>query len=310
MKEFYLLCYNYIVIIMNEDIILSNDVEKFLDYLKYERKLSNNTYLSYRYNLIKIAKYFKTGDLVKLKDDDIKDFIYRSKESAKSKSHYITVLKSFFNYMLDLNQININPCDNIKMPKLEKRLPKFLTEEEINILLDVDLKVPIDYRNKAMLELLYATGMRISELLDLKLYNYYADELYVKVMGKGSKERIIPIGEITKKYLDLYINKYRNFILNTKSSEYLFVNYNGNRMSRQGFFKILKKLCNTNHITKEISPHILRHSFATHLLNNGADLRIIQELLGHENISTTEIYSHISKEKIIKDYSKHPHYKE
>lgn len=290
------------------DIKLSEDVEKFLDYLKYERKLSNNTYLSYRYNLLKIANYFKTGNLIILKDDEIKDFIYHSKESSKTKSHYLTVLKSFFNYMLDLEKITINPCDNIKMPKLEKKLPKFLTEEEVNKLLNVDLRTPIDYRNKAMLELLYATGMRISELLDLTLYNYYEEDMCVKVMGKGSKERIIPIGDITKKYLNLYINKYRNYILKTKDSEYLFINYNGNRMSRQGFFKILKKQCSINHINKEISPHILRHSFATHLLNNGADLRIIQELLGHENISTTEIYSHISKEKIIKDYAKHPHF--
>jgi len=293
---------------MKDDIKFSQDVENFLDYLKYERKLSNNTYLSYRYNLIKIANYFKTGDLIKLKDDDIKNFIYKSTESSKSKSHYITVLKSFFNYMLDLDKVAINPCENIKMPKLEKRLPKFLTEEEVDSLLDIELRTPIDYRNKAMLELLYATGMRISELLDLKLYNYYDEEQFVKVMGKGSKERIIPISDITKKYLNLYINEYRNYILKTKDSEYLFVNYNGNRMSRQGFFKILKHQCDISHINKEISPHILRHSFATHLLNNGADLKVIQELLGHENISTTEIYSHISKEKIINDYKKHPHF--
>lgn len=293
---------------MKDDIKFSKDVESFLDYLKYERKLSNNTYLSYRYNLIKIANYFNSGDLIKLKDDDIKNFIYKSKESSKTKAHYITVLKSFFNYMLDLDKISVNPCENIKMPKLDKRLPKFLTEEEINTLLNIELRTPIDYRNKAMLELLYATGMRISELLDLKIYNYYDKEQFVKVMGKGSKERIIPISDITKKYLNLYINEYRNYILKTKDSEYLFVNYNGNRMSRQGFFKILKHQCDACHIKKEISPHILRHSFATHLLNNGADLRIIQELLGHENISTTEIYSHISKEKIIKDYKKHPHY--
>lgn len=294
---------------MNKDIKLSQNVEMYLDYLKYERKLSNNTYISYRYNLIKIANYFKTGELINLTSDAIKEFIYKSNESSKTKSHYLTVLKSFFNYMLDLNKISINPCENIKMPKLEKKLPKFLTEDETEKLLNIKLKKPIDYRNKAMLELLYATGMRISELLDLKLSNYYEEENYVKVMGKGKKERIIPIGDITKKYLNLYINQYRNYILNTKTSDYLFINYVGNRLSRQGFFKMLKEVCKDNNINKDISPHVLRHSFATHLLNNGADLRIIQELLGHENISTTEIYSHISKEKIIKDYQKHPHYK-
>lgn len=295
---------------MNKENILEKDIEDYLNYLKFERKLSKNTYDSYRYNLIKITNYFANKKIISLNDEDIRIFLYNCKEKGKSKAHYLTVLKSFYNYMLDLNRIKKNPCDNIKNPKIEKRLPKFLTIEETNKLLDISLKEPIDYRNKAMLELLYATGMRISELLDLKLYNYYEEDAYVKVMGKGSKERIIPIGDITIKYLNLYINEYRNYILKTKQSDYLFINYSGNRMSRQGFFKILKKLCDQNNIKKEISPHILRHSFATHLLNNGANLRIIQELLGHENISTTEIYSHISKDKIIDDYAHHPHYKE
>jgi len=294
---------------MNKDIAFEKDIEDYLNYLKFERKSSNNTYESYRYNLKKIVNYFEGKKIISLNEDDIRLFLYNSKEKSKSKSHYLTVLKSFYNYMIELGRITINPCDNIKNPKIEKKLPKFLTEEEVDKLLNITLKVPIDYRNKAMLELLYASGIRISELLDLKLYNYYEEDACIKVMGKGSKERIIPIGDITIKYLNLYINEYRNFILKTKQSDYLFVNYNGNRMTRQGFFKILKKICDESNINKEISPHILRHSFATHLLNNGADLRVIQELLGHENISTTEIYSHISKEKIIDDYKQHPHYK-
>ena len=289
---------------------LNKNIEDYLNYLQYERKLSKNTYASYRYNLLKVSEFFKDEDLIILNEDDIRTFLYNSKESSKTNAHYLTVLKSFYNYMLDLNRININPCENIKSPKLDKTLPKFLTEEEINKLLNMRLQKPIDYRNKAMLELLYATGMRISELLNLELSNINREDASVKVMGKGKKERIIPMGDITIKYLDLYINEYRNYILKTKQSEYLFVNYNGSRMSRQGFFKILKQLCDDACIKKEISPHILRHSFATHLLNNGADLRIIQELLGHENISTTEIYSHISSEKIKNDYSKHPHYYE
>ena len=294
---------------MKNDIILEENIENYLNYLKYERKLSKNTYDSYRYNLIKISNYFNNESLIKLTEDDIRMFIYNSKESSKSNAHYITVLKSFYDYMQDLEIIKNNPCENIKMPKLEKRLPKFLTEEEVDKLLNIKLQKPIDYRNKAMLELLYATGMRISEMLNLQLSNINEDDAIVKVVGKGSKERIIPLSDITIKYLKMYIEEYRKYILKTKQSEYLFVNYNGSRMSRQGFFKILKNLCDLSGIKKEISPHILRHSFATHLLNNGADLRVIQELLGHENISTTEIYSHISKEKIIEDYKKHPHYK-
>jgi len=295
---------------MKNQIELSQYIELFLNHLRYERKLSKNTYDSYRYNLIKISNYFKNENLLYLNEDNIRNFLYNSKESSKTNAHYLTVLKSFYDYMLDLDYIKINPCENIKSPKLDKKLPKFLTEQEVDKLLNIKCIKPIDYRNKAMLELLYATGMRISELLNLELSNIYEEEAVVKVMGKGSKERIIPMGDITIKYLNLYLNEYRNYILKTKQSEYVFVNYNGSKMSRQGFFKILKKLCDEQGIKKEISPHILRHSFATHLLNNGADLRIIQELLGHENISTTEIYSHISSEKIKDDYKKHPHYKE
>lgn len=293
---------------MKNEVKLSKNITNFLDHLKYERKLSNNTYLSYRYNLIKISNYFNGEDITHLNDDDIRNFIYKLTETSKTKAHYLTVLKSFYNYLLESEIIKSNPCDNIKSPKIEKKLPKYLTEEEVIRLLDIKLTEPINYRNKAMLELLYATGIRISEMLDLKINNYYQDDECIKVMGKGKKERIIPIGDITIKYLNMYINEYRNYILKTKQSDYLFVNYNGSRLSRQGFFKILKKICRENNIEKDISPHILRHSFATHLLNNGANLRVIQELLGHENISTTEIYSHISKEKVKEDYKKHPHY--
>lgn len=293
---------------MKDEIKLSKNITNFLDHLKYERKLSNNTYLSYRYNLIKITNYFNGEDITHLNGDDVRNFIYKLTETSKTKAHYLTVLKSFYNYLLESEIIKSNPCDNIKSPKIEKKLPKYLTEEEVIRLLDIKLTEPINYRNKAMLELLYATGIRISEMLDLKINNYYQDDECIKVMGKGKKERIIPIGDITIKYLNMYINEYRNYILKTKQSDYLFINYNGSRLSRQGFFKILKKICRENNIEKDISPHILRHSFATHLLNNGANLRVIQELLGHENISTTEIYSHISKEKVKEDYKKHPHY--
>lgn len=290
------------------DKAIDKNIESYLDFLQYERKLSKNTYESYRYNLIKITEYFDDKNILNLNEDNIREFLYNCNESSKSKAHYLTVLKSFYNYMVELEKINNNPCNNIKMPKLEKKLPKFLSIEEVDKLLNINLRKPVDYRNKAMLELLYATGMRISELLNLTLSNYSEESSLVKVMGKGSKERFIPIGDITIKYLNLYIKEQRNFLLKDKQSEYIFVNYNGQKMSRQGFFKILNQICADSGINKKISPHVLRHSFATHLLNNGADLRIIQELLGHENISTTEIYSHISSEKILKDYEKHPHF--
>ena len=289
---------------------LDKNITSYLDYLKYERKLSNNTYESYRYNLIKVKDMFPQKDLTLLTEDDIREFLYQTKETSKSKAHYLTVLKSFYDYLVDTQVIDKNPAENIKMPKIEKKLPKYLTEAEVDDLLNIKLTKPIDYRNKAMLEVLYATGMRVSELLNLTLSDYNEEDATIKVMGKGSKERIIPISDITIKYLNMYINEYRSFILKDKISTFLFINYNGSRMSRQGFFKILKTICDECGIKKEISPHTLRHSFATHLLNNGADLRIIQELLGHENITTTEIYSHLSNEKLTLDYQKHPHYKE
>ncbi len=292
---------------MKNEITLCQEIVDYLDYLKYERKLANNTYLSYRYNLIEVCKYFPDQNIADLTEDEIQTYLYSFQDSSKTKAHYLTVLKSFYDFLVDKKRIEINPCLNIKMPKIGKRLPKFLTEDEIIKLLDFDPKKPLEYRNKAMLELLYATGMRISELLNLRLASYNKEDEIIKVMGKGSKERIIPISAIAIKYLDLYINEYRNFLVKN-DTDYLFLNYNGQKMTRQGFFKILVKRCEESHINKEISPHIIRHSFATHLLNNGANLRIIQELLGHENLSTTEIYSHISNEKIKDDYKNHPHY--
>ena len=202
--------------------------------------------------------------------------------------------------------IKNNPCSGIRLPKLEKKLPNYLTIEEIDKLLDIKLIKPIDYRNKAMLEVLFATGTRISELINLTLNQIDYNECIIRVLGKGKKDRIIPIGNTAMEYLKLYINEYRGFILKTKNSEYVFINKNGTKISRQGFFKILKKLVKEAGIEKDVSPHTLRHSFATYLLNNGADLRIIQELRGHENLVTTEIYSHLSNKKIEEDYQHHP----
>lgn len=292
---------------------LNKYLENYIDYLKYERKLSNNTIKSYFDNLYIYDEYLNNSnlDLFKINKKELETFIANLDLTSKSKAHYITVLKSLYNYFIDLNYIKENPMDSIKLPRLEKTLPEYLTIEEVNKILDINLRTPIDYRNKAMLELLYATGMRISELLDLKLSDIdYKNEI-VRVYGKGSKERIVPITSITMKYLNEYINRERNLILKTKTNDYVFINNYGERMSRQGFFKIIKSIAKDSHIDKNISPHTIRHSFATHLLNNGADLRIIQELLGHKDISTTEIYTHISKEKIKDDYNLcHPHSKE
>ena len=285
--------------------IKDKNVIYFLEYLKYERRLSDNTIDSYGENLLKLLNYVNK-DILILNSDDIRNYLLNSDATAKTKAHYLSVFNSFYKYMVFNKKINNNPCEGIKTPKLEKRLPKYLTDDEINKLLDIRLIKPIDYRNKAMLEVLYATGIRISELTNLEFNQIDLNDCTIRVLGKGKKDRIVPLGNIAIHYLTLYIEEYRKFLLKTKTSNYVFINKDGNKISRQGFFKILKQIAKTSGIEKEISPHTLRHSFATHLLNNGADLRVIQELLGHENLVTTEIYSHLSNKKIEDDYDHHP----
>ena len=281
------------------------NIKFYLEYLKYERRVSDNTVESYGENLKMLTEAIDKN-ILSLTNEDIRSFLNSLELTTKTKAHYLSVLNSFYNYMIFNGNIKVNPCNGIKSPKLEKKLPNYLTIEEIDKLLDIKLLKPIDYRNKAMLEVLFATGTRISELINLTLNQIDFDECIIRVLGKGKKDRIIPLGNTAIEYLKLYINEYRPFILKTKNSEYVFVNKNGTKMSRQGFFKILKKLVKEAGIEKDVSPHTLRHSFATYLLNNGADLRVIQELLGHENLVTTEIYSHLSNKKIEEDYSHHP----
>ncbi len=287
------------------DTIEDENIKFYLEYLKYERRVSDNTVESYGENL-KMLKQALNKNILNLTTTEIRDYIQNLEATPKTKAHYLSVFNSFYNYMIFNEKLSANPCSGIRSPKLEKKLPNYLTGEEIDKLLDIKLIKPIDYRNKAMLEVLFATGTRISELINLKLNQIDFDECIIRVLGKGKKDRIIPIGNTALEYLSLYINEYRPFILKTRVSEYVFVNKNGTKMSRQGFFKILKKLVASSGIEKEVSPHTLRHSFATYLLNNGADLRVIQELLGHENLVTTEIYSHLSNKKIEEDYSHHP----
>ncbi len=286
---------------MNDEELIND----YLDYLKYERKVSINTIKSYQDNLNQFKEYLKNASILSTSKEDIRKFIYNQAKTAKTKAHYLTVVNSFYNYLVITKKLDINPCATIKMPKIEKKLPNFLTEEEVDKLLDIKLYKPLDYRNKAMLELLYATGMRISELVGLKESQIDFDECIIRIMGKGKKERIVPMSNTAINYLKEYMFNYRTFLLK-KPTEYVFLNKDGNAISRVGFFKILKNLCLNAGINKDVSPHTLRHSFATHLLNHGADLRVIQELLGHENLSTTEIYSHLTNKKLEEDYKNHP----
>lgn len=283
----------------------SENIKAYIDYLMYERRLSKNTIIAYKKDLNIIISTLKK-DLNQLNKDDINNFLKNMDASSRTKAHYLTVLNSYYNYLIFTGLLSMNPCDMIKSPKIEKKLPVYLTIEEIDKLFNIRLNKPIDYRNKAMLELLFATGTRISELTSLTLSQINFEESIIKVMGKGKKERIIPIANNALNYLKVYIYNYREYLVKN-TNEYVFLNKNGEKISRQGFFKILKKMAQDSGINKNISPHVLRHSFATYLLNNGVDLRVIQELLGHENLETTEIYSHLTSQKIKDDYDNHPH---
>lgn len=291
---------------MMEEYIPSKYILSYLDFLHYERKLSDNTLKSYKNDLKKFDLFFK-GDLKKRTYNDLQRYISSIQDmNTRSIAHHITVINSFYVFLQNDGVIADNPCTNIASPKIPKKLPVYLTEEEIDKLLNINLVTPYDYRNKAMFELLYATGLRISELCNLKLTDIDIENCFVRVFGKGKKERIVPVTDLALKYLKLYIVNYRNLILKSKVSEYLFISNSLNNITRQGFFKIIKKECKRAGITKNVSPHVLRHSFATHLLKHGADLRIIQELLGHEDISTTQIYAHLVNEKLREDYQCHP----
>ncbi len=284
-------------------------IENYLDYLRYERKYSINTINSYALELKFFNEYFFSKDILKLSTKEIKDYLNTySNVKSTSLARKLSAIKNFYNYLVNNSLISKNPCIGIKSPKKEMLLPKYLTTEEMEILLDVDINNNYDYRNKTMLELMYATGMRISELVNMKISNLNLDEDFIIIMGKGSKERIIPLNDICINVLKKYLDEYRPQILKNIPSEFLFINRYGSKISRQSFFKFIKTECMKKNINKDISPHIIRHSFATHLLHNGADLRIIQELMGHSDISSTQIYTHLINDKIKKDYEEfHPH---
>ena len=286
-------------------------IEEFKKYLLIDRHYSDNTIASYINDLNLYLEFLdkKHISYQNASEDNIKEYLkFISNKDERTRAHEISVLRSFYKYLILENMIKNNPMENIDLPKLSKKLPSVLSVEEVDKLLDIDLNTPFDYRNKAMLELMYGSGLRVSELINLRLEDIDLNYSVVRTIGKGSKERIIPFGEYARIALDKYINEYRSMLIKKEASEYLFLNNHGKSMNRQGFFKIIKAIAVEKGIKKEISPHTLRHSFATHLLNGGADLRSIQEMLGHANLSTTEIYTNISKEEIKNKYHEtHPH---
>ena len=280
---------------------MNENLENYRNYLKYERAYSDNTVGAYMNDLNKYEEFLKK-DILKSDTEDLEKYLkYIKNLESTTVAHKITSIKSYFNYNIKRGIVSVNPADKVSRPKLTKHLPEYLTEEEVGKLLDVDVKSPYDYRNKTILELLYSSGIRISELVNIKTPNYDSEECLIRIMGKGSKERIIPLGDYAVNIMNDYMNNYRPLI-NKKHTDYVFINNRGAKISRQFIFKVIKKEALKKGIKKDISPHTLRHTFATHLLKNGADLRIIQELLGHENISTTQIYTHVTNNKLKSDY--------
>ena len=281
-------------------------IADFLSYLELDLNYSDNTIASYGNDLDKLAKFYENKDILKLNINQIEKYINSLYDLAPSTvAHNISSLKTFYSYFVKLGKINDNPCDSIKSPKLGKHLPSYLTIDEVDKLLDITIETPFDARNKAILELMYATGLRISEVISLEYKNIDLDDCIVRVVGKGKKERIVPINDYAINALKTYVNDYRPLLIKNIINNYLFLNNHGNMITRQGIFKMIKAECLKKGITKEISPHTIRHTFATHLLENGADLRIIQELLGHSDISTTQIYTHLTNEKLKSDYKEY-----
>lgn len=286
-------------------------IDDYIDYLKFEKNLSIETRKNYKYDLNHFLIFLKKRHIDKISlinQNVIEDYLeYLNKNiNPNSIARNITSITNFFNYLLIEKIVIKNPCEFISRPKLKKRLPDVLSISEVDSLLDIPLNTPFDYRNKAMLELLYSSGLRISEAINLTTRDIDFTNCIVRCFGKGSKERIVPINDYSLFYIKEYFDK-RGLLLKNNINDYLFLNNHGKKLTRQGFTDCLHKILKQKGIDKKITPHMLRHSFATHMLSGGASLRSIQLLLGHSDISTTKIYTHISNEKIKKDYENfHP----
>lgn len=280
-----------------------NYLDEFIVELEYVYNYSKNTIDSYSRDILKFITYFEHKDILKIKSDDIRQYL-RNEDRLKEKSlaRKISSLRTFYNFLLKKDYISINPMDSIEGPKIGAYLPDVLSFEEVDKLISIKTIDNFTFRNRTIMELLYSSGLRISELISLKLENINISQSLIKVMGKGSKERIVPLNDIATNYLAKYIHEIRPLMLKNTQTDSLFLNNHGKCLTRQAVFKMIKKRCQEVNINKNISPHTLRHSFATHLLQNGADIRFIQELLGHEDVGTTEIYTHIVNEQLKHNY--------
>ncbi|MBD8586697.1 site-specific tyrosine recombinase XerD [Peribacillus simplex] len=295
---------------------MENQIRDFIHFLTIEKGLAKNTLVSYERDLRSYWSFLKDVETIEDWNDsrrvNILHFLVQLKDQGKSSktvARHIASIRSFHQFLLRERITNQDPSIHIETPKPERSLPKVLSMEEVEALLEAPKKMDeFGLRDKAMLELMYATGMRVSELISMDVSDVHASMGFVRCVGKGNKERIIPIGQTALGAIEHYMESSRGKMTSPKHrTDSLFLNHHGNRLTRQGFWKILKKLVKSAQIEKEITPHTLRHSFATHLLMNGADLRAVQEMLGHADISTTQIYTHITNVRIKDVYSKfHP----
>jgi len=281
-------------------------IKSFQSYLKIERGLSKNTTANYTFDLERLCAFLNENSISvapeKINEETVQQFIYAvSKEvNARSQARIISGLKSFFNYLIFEDFRSDNPMELIEAPRIGRKLPDTLSVEDIdNLIGAINLATPEGERNRAMLETLYGCGLRVSEIITLKISDLFFEEGFVKITGKGNKQRFVPIAKSTQKYIELYKSTIRSHMTITKGFEdTLFLNRRGKQLTRAMVFTIIKDLAVKINLAKNISPHTLRHSFATHLLENGADLRSIQMMLGHESITTTEIYVHLDRKHL------------
>ncbi|NPC93149.1 site-specific tyrosine recombinase XerD [Bacillus sp. WMMC1349] len=290
-------------------------IKDFIHYAVVERGLSHNTVVSYERDLISYVTYLEeiehltsVDQVTRLHIIQFLKYLQDAGKSGKTIVRHLASIRAFHQFLLREKVANQDPSIHIESQKTERTLPKVLSLEEVETLLNTPkLTSPFGYRDKAMLELLYATGVRVSEMIELKLSDVHLSMGFIRCFGKGRKERIVPLGEAASHAVEEYLSKARGKLLKKNTEDALFLNHHGKQISRQGFWKNLKKIALEAGIQKELTPHTLRHSFATHLLENGADLRAVQEMLGHADISTTQIYTHVTKTRLKDVYKKyHP----
>lgn len=301
-------------IVDNSMSLLDSFVDQYLNYLLIEKGLSNKTIESYSSDILRYLEFLKEKKIKHLSDEDtpnILKYLITLRETglgARSRARHLVSLRGFYRFLVHEKILGHDPARLVDLPKRGLKLPNVLSLKDVKHLLKIpDMSKPIGARNAAMIELLYAAGLRVSELIYLKLYDVNLEACFVRAFGKGSKERIVPIGRYAKEKIDYYIKTARPLLLKNNTSHYLFIARAGKPMTRQSFWKILKKYVQQAGISKKITPHTLRHSFASHLLEGGADLRSVQIMLGHVDISTTQIYTHVAREQLKKMHKKyHP----